>query len=445
LVFFHIESDNEKLQVLADRQLYDSASRQQNVTEDRFQADHLHLKRGDIVQVKGYAGKTKKGELSVCTLETRMLTPIKRDLPLGRGDGKDAVKDVGYLLKHRELDLLVGGKEARTVFENRFKCIQGIRKFLDSRDFIEVETPILWPTSGGAFAKPFQTTTRGLTLRISPELALKRLIIGGMERVYEIGKVFRDEGTSPRHNPEFTSIELYQAFANSQDLELFTREILQACYDAVNHQQSSASGKTRVTPNGVDFDVSFPRVSIADELEKLSKGTVRFADHSTVVPANLLPLLSPSNLTGLSIKDRASIPRLLDKLIGQEIESTLDPRKPTFLVDHPIQLSPLAKERPDRKGIVERFELFAGGIEICNAYSELNDPEEQRRRFAIQLKYRTEDGDEECQLPDEQFCQALELGLPPTAGWGMGIDRLVMMLLGKHSIREVILFPHGSS
>lgn len=430
LVFFHIESEGGRVQVLADKSLSGAGD---------FASQHDKLERGDVIQVSGFPGKTKTGELSLLTTHTVLLAPCVRDLAMGRGDGKFAVSDVGFLQKHREVQLLVGGEEARQVFERRYLMLRSIRNYLHDNQFIEVETPVLSKTVGGAFAKPFQTTTKNLTLRISPELALKRLIVGGYDRVFEIGKVFRDEGLSVRHNPEFTSIELYQTYANSRDLHAMTKEILQHCFDAAGGGKNQEG--RRVTPQGVDFDCEFREISIADELEKF--GTFSFSQPGSVTPAKLLALLSAKTKATIADNELGSIPRLLDKLIGQEVESKLDPKVPTFLIDHPTLLSPLAKERGDRPGVVERFELFAGNFELCNAYSELNDPAEQRERFTQQASWRM-GGDEECQLPDEEFCEALEYGMPPTAGWGLGVDRLVMLLLGKTTIRDVILFPQTS-
>lgn len=432
LLFFHIENDRDVVQVLADASGF--------ADPKQFHSQHACLKRGDIVSCVGYPGKTRRGELSLFTRHTSVLSPSAVDIPMGRGDGKYAVKDQHFLHKHREVDLIVHGREARDVFRARQRIIHSIRQFLLDRDFVEVETPVLGKRSNGAFAKPFQTQGSNLSLRIAPELPLKRLIVGGYERVFEIGKVFRDEGTSLKHNPEFTTCEFYQAYANAQDLQLVTQELLKHCFDAAMVSETQPLKNPRVLPQSkVDFDCNFPSISIADVLESFNRFS--FSDPESLTTDAVASLLSPCTRSRMSEQEVQSLPKLLDKLIGQEIEDKLvNPTIPTFLCDHPKAISPLAKEQANRLGVCERFELFVNNYELCNAYSELNDPSEQRERFQEQMKYRL-GGDNECPPPDEDFCHSLEYGMPPTAGWGMGIDRLVMLLLEKSSIRDVILFP----
>jgi lysyl-tRNA synthetase class 2 len=413
LFFFHIESEGGRVQVLADEAHF----------EDRagFHAAHALLARGDIVQVHGVAVRSRSGELSLMPRRTELLTPSLRIAPLGRGDGKYRLGDVGDRYRRREVDLLAGGAEAREVFRRRARAVQALRGLLLQRDFVEVETPVLWPSAGGAAAKPFRTTSRDLHLRIAPELALKRLVVGGFDRVFEIGRVFRDEGVSVRHNPEFTSCELYQAYAGLEDMAATTRDVLQAMSDAAGA--------------GLDFaSREFARLSVADELERLG---LRMDDPESMTVPRLVELSARLHVPRAA---HLSVPRLLDKLVGFAVEAKCDPEVPTLLTEHPLALSPLAREDPARPGVAQRFELFFKDMELCNAYCELSDPAEQRRRFAQQAAIRAE-GDDEAQALDEDFCEALEYGLPPTVGWGMGLDRVVMLLCRQASIRDVILFP----
>jgi lysyl-tRNA synthetase class 2 len=434
LGFFHIESQNTRLQVMLDLNVFVGSSSSNNTQQRKKQFRNYieNLRLGDVISLVAYPGKNKLGEFVAIASDLTILSPCLNILPTGRGDGKDALKDVGIRYRQRELDLLIGGHESRLVFENRAKLIRTLRSYLDEESFIEVETPILSSQAGGAFAKPFQTTSRGgLTLRVAPELYLKRLLIGGFDRVYEIGKVFRDEGVSVRHNPEFTSCEFYEAFTNANDLILRAQDIFKCL--------SSAIGSMISTTTNIDFNQEFERISIADVLERECVG-LKFNNPETL-KTEYLRNFFPTTGYDMDKINNLPPPKLLDKLISIRVESKLNPLKPTLLIDHPVITSPLAREQHDRPGITERFELYAGGIELCNAYSELNDPKEQRKRFQMQNEFKNSYDDDEAQPPDEEFCQALELGLPPCAGFGIGIDRVVMILLGKKSIRDVLLFP----
>ena len=427
LCFFHVESPaGARVQVLADARLWSPAA------GDEFSDVVPHVRVGDVVEVRGPPGKTKTGELVVLARAVTVLAPCIRDLPVGRGDGAYALADAGARHRQREVDLLVGGAPARRVFEARARVVSRLRRFLDERGFLEVETPILSAQAGGASAKPVQTPTRGgLALRVAPELALKRLIVGGFERVYELGRVFRDEGVSARHNPEFTSCELYWAFADMEDLVPMTRELFSALADAAGASRPSC---------GVDFArAEYPRLSVADVLERKCAG-LRFDDPDSLRADALLAHCERLGVSAPAANGGHATARLLDRLVSDVVEPMLDPATPTLLTDHPVAISPLAKEKRGRRGVAERFELFAAGIELCNAYTELNDPAEQRERFRAQAALKAQ-GDVEAHPPDEGFCRALELGMPPTAGWGCGVDRAVMLLTGKRTIRDAVLFP----
>src|SRR5690606_18062105 len=331
--------------------------------------------------------------------------------------------------RQRYADLAVH-PEVREVFYARTRIIRAIRRFLDERDFIEVETPILQPLYGGASARPFVTHHNALDmplyLRIADELYLKRLIVGGMERVYEIGKDFRNEGIDRTHNPEFTMLEFYQAFADYEAMMELVEELLLTLVREVT------GGETRLTYQGVpiDFTPPFRRLPYFEalrlhgglDLAELDEAALREAAHSF----------------GIEGVDAMSRPKLIDELFSELVEPHLD--QPVFITDYPRELSPLAKPKRGDPDLVERFELFVGGRELANAFSELNDPIDQRDRFLAQVRLR-EQGDEEAQTYDEDYIRALEYGMPPTGGVGIGIDRLVMLLTDQASIRDVILFP----
>jgi lysyl-tRNA synthetase class 2 len=324
--------------------------------------------------------------------------------------------------RQRELDLLAN-QESRELFTTRARVISEIRQFLDADGFIEVETPVLQPLYGGASARPFTThhnaLDRDFYLRIATELYLKRLIVGGLERVYELGKNFRNEGVDTTHNPEFTIIEWYEAYADYRDTADRCERLVHAVAQAIDY------------PGPLNFTPPWRRETLAGAiLDRTGVDILAQRDGAA--------LGESMRAHGLAVPEDDSWPQLVDELVSKHVEPTLI--EPTFLFDFPVELSPLAKQHRDTPGLVERFEAFAGGMEIANAFTELNDPDEQRRRFEGQRRLAVA-GDQEAQPYDAAFIQALEHGMPPTGGIGIGIDRLVMILTGRSSIREVVLFP----
>ncbi|CAO3656817.1 unnamed protein product [Mucor hiemalis] len=359
----------------------------------------------------------------------KVLSPCIKDIP------RSSLKDPEKRFRARHLDLLVNSESAR-ILRTRTQIIKFIRDFLDERDFLEVETPILSGMAGGANARPFETHAHALDmdmqLRIAPELYLKRLVIGGMDRVYEIGKQFRNEGIDADHNPEFTTCEFYQAYGNLEGLMSDTETLLSEMAKKIcpNTDIVSRSGDV------IDFQKPFRRINVMDRLTSELGTSLAFLSQKDPLDQ----LVSLCTQRGIKLSGPLTLSRVLDRLISDLIEPECI--QPTFLYNPPLALSPLAKDTVDRNGqtVAARFELFVGGKEIVNAYEELNDPTEQRRRFRLQLQDRI-DGDLEAPVPDEDFCEALEYALPPTAGWGMGVDRLVQLMTGATHIREVLAFP----
>ena len=389
-------------------------------------AAFARLDLGDWVGVEGEVMTTRRGELSVKVRTFRLLAKSLRPLP----DKWHGLTDVDTRFRRRYVDLIVN-EEARRVFEIRFAAISAIRRFLDARAFVEVETPVLHPVPGGAAARPFVTHHNALDmelfLRIAPELYLKRLIVAGFERVYEIGRVFRNEGLSTRHNPEFTMLEAYQAFADYTEMMTLTE-------DLVAHAAVEATGSTTVQLDGqaIDLAPSWPRRTLRELI----------AEHAGVDVHPAMPvaeLQKHCDTLAVPYDPKWGPGKLVLEIYEKTTEHAIV--GPMFVLDYPREVSPLARPHRDDPALVERFEVIIAGRELANAFSELNDPVDQRRRFEAQAALAA-GGDEEAQPVDEDYLFALEYGLPPCGGLGIGIDRLAMLLAGVSSIREVILFPH---
>jgi lysyl-tRNA synthetase, class II len=387
----------------------------------------VDLDLGDLIGVAGAPFRTRRGELSVRVDGWELLAKALRPPP----DKFHGLTDVETRYRRRELDLLAN-EETRDLFIMRSRLVAAIRRFLDERGFLEVETPVLQPLYGGALARPFTThhnaLGRDFYLRIATELYLKRLIVGGLEKVYELGKDFRNEGISHKHNPEFTMLETYEAWADYEDVAAMTEEL-------VAYAAEQTLGRATIERDGEAIDLSPPwrRVPLREAIvEETGVDIEEHRDRESLVAAMHGAGLEfhPEPGTGWG--------KLVDELLSKHVEPRLI--NPTFVLDYPVELSPFARPHRSKPGLVERFEGFIGGIEVANAFSELNDPDEQRRRFAEQQRLAA-GGDEETQPFDEDYVHALEHGLPPTGGLGLGIDRLMMLLSGRHSIREVVLFP----
>lgn len=381
---------------------------------------------GDLIGVRGTLRRTDRGELSVKVAEWTMLTKSLQPLP----DKWHGLADVEKRYRQRYLDLIVT-PQSRETFRRRALTVSAIRRWLDEREFLEIETPVLQSEAGGADARPFithhNTLDLPLYLRIATELHLKRLVVGGFERVYELGRIFRNEGVSTRHNPEFTSVEVYQAYADYLGMIELTESMIASVCEQV-------CGGTRLTYQGTEIDLTPPwRRATMHELVEEATGLdfTAFADRAAAAEA--------MTAKGLPVPDKAdSVGRLLNEAFEHAVEANLI--QPTFVLDYPEEISPLARKHRSKPGLVERFELFIVGRETANAFSELIDPVDQRGRLEAQQARRAA-GDEEAQGVDEDFLQALEVGTPPTGGLGIGIDRLVMLLTDSPSIRDVIAFP----
>jgi lysyl-tRNA synthetase class 2 len=433
LVFLDIFEGQTKLQVMCRQQSWK--------TPATFRADIDAFYLGDIIGVEGFPSRTKTGELSVIATKLTLLAPCLHQWP-------ETLTDPEIRFRQRFLDLIIN-KKNQEIFLARARLISALRRYLDERGFVEIETPVMWQQSGGATAKPFITHHNhlgiDLNLRVAPELFHKMVVVGGLLRVYEIGKNFRNEGMDTTHNPEFTSCEFYMAYADYNILLDMTEELYRTMVLAV-------CGKLQVTvhvpdPNApedepgklvervLDFAPPFARIDFIEGLESQLGEKLPPLEDTDEVQAILNDICARHNVECSPPK---TVARLLDKLAGAFIE----PRcvQPTFLINHPQVMSPLAKWHRSKPGQVERFELFINELEFCNAYTELNAPMVQRDLFLGQLKQKAAN-DDEAMPYDDTFCTALEYGLPPTAGWGCGIDRLIMLLTDQVSIREVLLFP----
>jgi lysyl-tRNA synthetase class 2 len=389
--------------------------------DDGFDA-LVGLDLGDIVGVEGRAFKTRRGELSLEATGSVLLAKSLRPPP----DKFHGVKDVELRFRHRELDL-IANPETRELFRKRGAVIAATRRWLDAEGFVEVETPVLQPLYGGALARPFTThhnaLDRDLYLRIATELYLKRLIVGGIDRVYELGKDFRNEGVSFKHNPEFTMLEWYEAYADYDDAAARLENL-------VAHVAQEVNGTTKVERDGNEIDLAPPwrRMTLRDAVRE--RTGIDVLEHPTREAL--------AEAMGSEAGPKEGWAKLVDGLLSKEVEPHLI--EPTLIIDYPVEMSPFAKRHRTDEGLVERFEAYVGGFEIANAFSELNDPDDQRRRFEEQAE-ELRRGDEEAQPYDEDYVEALEYGMPPTGGVGLGIDRLVMLLTGAKSLREVLLFP----
>jgi lysyl-tRNA synthetase class 2 len=392
-------------------------------TEDQIQLFN-DLDIGDIIGTSGKLIRTKSDEPTVWVGDFTLLAKSLKPLP----EKWHGLSDVNMRYRQRYLDI-ISNPEVKKTFRVRSQIITAIRQFLNQQGFLEVETPIMQPSAGGALARPFTThhhsLERDFYLRIALELHLKRLVIGGFDRVYELGRIFRNEGISTKHNPEFTMLESYQTYADYGDVMSMLEEMVSG-----TTKQLTGGYKVKFGDSTIDFEPPWSRLELRQAIKKYSG--IDFNEHPDT--DSLRAEMQKLKLEIDPAKDRG---RLIDELISTFVEPNLS--QPTFLVDYPVDMSPLAKTKPADKSLVERFEAFAGGMEIANAFTELNDPLEQRQRFLWQQKERQVENDVE--TIDEDFLTALEYGMPPTGGLGVGIDRLVMLLTNQQSIREVILFP----
>lgn len=379
---------------------------------------------GDIIGLRGKLFRTKTNELTVEVEDFMILTKSLRPLP----EKWHGLKDIETRYRQRYVDLIVN-PEVRQVFVKKSMIIKGIRDFLEAKGFIEVETPMLQPIPGGATARPFKTHHNALGvdlfLRIAPELYLKRLLVGGYERVYELNRNFRNEGISTKHNPEFTMLEFYIAYRDYHFLMSFTEELIPFIAE-----KTLGTLHVQYEDHVIDLTPPWPRIPMLDAL--VQKGVPREILH------DIEKAKAWAKENGVAIEKGASLGKILDEIFKEKVEPELI--QPTFIIDHPVELSPLAKRKLDNPDLVERFELFITSREIANAFSELHDPLDQKQRFLAQVEAKAR-GDEEAHSMDEDFIRALEYGMPPAAGEGIGIDRLVMLLTNSPSIRDVILFP----
>jgi lysyl-tRNA synthetase class 2 len=430
LYFYTLVSEGAKLQIMADAR---------TATGYDFDKVHALTRRGDIVGIKGFPGKTKRGELSIFPTEFIVLTQCLHMLP-----GHTGLVNQETRYRMRYLDLIIN-PEVTDIFRTRTAVVKYVRSFLDNRGFLEVETPMMNMIPGGAAAKPFVTHHNDLNMtlymRIAPELYLKQLVVGGIDRVYEIGRQFRNEGIDLTHNPEFTTCEAYWAYADYNDLMTFTEEMLSSMVFAIKGSykiQYHANGPD-APPVEIDFTPPFRRISMVSALEESLGAKIPGSDTGDLdTPEANAFLVAQCIKHNVACPPPTTTARLLDKLVGEFLEEQCV--NPGFICDHPQLMSPLAKYHRTLPGMTERFELFINKRELVNSYTELNDPLVQRTLFADQSKNKAA-GDDEAMGIDETFVNALEFGLPPTGGWGLGIDRLTMLLTDTTNIKEVLLFP----
>ncbi len=427
LAFFTLQDETGQIQLFLDKKKI-----QAHMGEADEQAFE-HLKNltdaGDFIGVKGSVRRTDKGELSISVAEYQILTKSLLPLP----DKWHGLTDVEKRYRQRYVDMIVN-PDVRETFRRRAKITAAIRRYLDEKGFIEIETPVLQTDAGGAAAKPFVTfhnaTDMNMYLRIATELHLKRLIVGGFEKVFELGRIFRNEGVSTRHNPEFTSIEVYQAYADYTDMMTLTEALVTDAAQAV-------LGTLAIDYQGEPIQLQTPwkRITMHDAVQQATG--IDFADFAQ--PDSLDAAKAAAKAAGIhGIEDASSVGKILNEAFEQKVEETLI--QPTFVIDYPVEISPLAKPHRSKPGLVERFELFIVGRETANSFSELTDPIDQRQRLEAQASAKAA-GDEEANDVDEDFLTALEYGMPPTGGLGIGIDRLAMLLTDSPSIRDVIAFP----
>lgn len=413
--FAHLQDRNGEIQIYV---------RRDDVGEDVYK-DFKAYDIGDVLGIKGFVFKSKSGEISVHAQEVVLLTKSLHPLP----EKFHGLTDTDTRYRQRYLDLIMN-EEVRDTFVKRSKIISTIRRYLDGQGFMEVETPMLVSNAGGAAARPFEThfnaLDEDLKLRISLELPLKRLIVGGLEKVYEIGRVFRNEGLDTRHNPEFTLMELYQAYTDYHGMMDLTENLYR-------HVAQEVLGTTTIVYNGIEMDLGkpFERITMVDAVKKYAG--VDFNEINTIEEARAI-----AKEKHVEFEPHHKKGDILNLFFEEYVEEHLI--QPTFVMDHPIEISPLTKKKPSNPDYVERFEFFMNGWEMANAYSELNDPIDQRERFKAQEELLSH-GDEEANRTDEDFLYALEIGMPPTGGIGFGIDRMTMLLTDSSAIRDVLLFP----
>lgn len=433
LIFYDIRAEGVKVQVMCQAQ--------NAVGDVPFEEQHEHLRRGDVVGIVGFPGRTAPknrpdGELSIFASEVVLLAPCLHAIP----SEHYGFQDKEQRFRQRYLDLIMNDR-SREIFRTRAKIVSYIRTFLDSRDFTEVETPMMNAIAGGATAKPFVThhndLDMNLFMRVAPELYLKMLIVGGLERVYEMGRQFRNEGIDLTHNPEFTTCEFYWAYADMYDVMNLTEELVSSLVKNLTGGYETSYTSQTGEKYTINWKAPWRRIEMMPALEEACGEKFPPGDQLHTQETNdfLKRMLKKMNVDCSPPQTNA---RMLDKLVGEFLEETCI--NPTFIMGHPQMMSPLAKYHREHSGLCERFEAFVLKREICNAYTELNDPFDQRLRFEEQARQKDQ-GDDEAQIIDETFCQSLEYGLPPTGGWGMGIDRLVMFLTDNYSIKEVLTFP----